>query len=273
MTNRVGVIGLGAMGVGMVKNLLKAGFTTRVFDIRDEPVRQLEALGAEPAGSPKEIAHSSDVVVVMVFSGAQVEQVILGENGVLEGMKKNGIIVVTSTVAPSLVRTIAEKAKGYGVGVVDAGVSGIPEVAEAGNLTIMAGGSRANFERCRPMLEAVGRDIFHLGEVGAGLLCKLVNNTIVSASMAAVTEALAVGVKSGIPLVKLLEVLQLSTGNSWTVSHWEAVMAMKKASQQGGGPLAIIDKDVGLFLDLARELALPVPCCAVLPEIDVCRQP
>lgn len=173
---KIGCIGLGNMGKPMAVNIAKAGFDLTVYDIRPEPLEELKRLGAKGARSPAEVGERCDIIELVVVNDAQVEDVTLGEGGVLAGAKPGSILVIHSTVHPHTCQQVAEQAKAKGVGVVDAAVSGGEEGSRAGTLTIMVGGGARLLEECRPVFEVVGQNIFHLGDVGMGEAGKLANH-------------------------------------------------------------------------------------------------
>ncbi|NIM05045.1 MAG: NAD(P)-binding domain-containing protein, partial [Armatimonadetes bacterium] len=185
---KLGFIGLGNMGKGMALNLVKAGYPLTVHDIRPEPVQELVKAGAKAAPSPRELAENSEVVITIVTSSPHVEQIMFGDNGVLAGMKKGGIIIDMSTIDPIVTRKVAEAAAGKGIDMLDAPVSGAPPKAADGTLSIMVGGKKEIFDQCKPILEVMGENIFHVGDVGMGEVVKLANNLIGSVCGLAVCE-------------------------------------------------------------------------------------
>jgi 2-hydroxy-3-oxopropionate reductase len=207
---KVGFIGLGKMGEGMVKNLLKAGFFTTVYDIRKEPLEKMERLGANVSGSPKEVALNSDVVISMVRDNSQTEQVLFGEKGVLKGMKR-GCIIIMSTISPDFANRYGPKLeKEVGVHLLDAPVSGGPMAADAGTLSIMVGGEESVFKQYLPIFRTMGKNIFYCGPSEAGCVAKLTNNLIYAATMAALSEAVALGLKEGLDVSTLLGIYKVS---------------------------------------------------------------
>ncbi len=260
MTTRVGFLGLGMMGKPMASNVVKGGFSTTVYDVSQEPVKDLVKLGAKASGSPEEVAKVSDVVIIMVRNDAQVEEVALGKKGVLQALSKGSTIIVMSTAAPSLVKKLARECGKKGVGFLDAPVTGVRKVAEGG-LTIFVGGDEKLLERHRPVLAKMGENIFHMGAVGSGEIAKLVNNAISIATGWATAEALGMAVKGGADLKKLMVALSAtnSSANSWSLQNWDGLMHMKKAFQPGVGAIALAGKDMALFLEAAKEVDQDVP--------------
>ena len=200
MDKKMGFIGLGAMGRPMAANILKAGFDLTVYDIRSEPMQELEKLGAKVTRSPQEVGEQCDIIETIVVNDAQVEEVILGKDGsgVLAGARPGSIIVIHSTVSPKTCQHIAALAKDKGVGVIDAPVSGAESGAQAGTLSIMVGGEAELLETCRPVLNVLGKTIFHLGAVGMGEMAKIVNNLMVIVNQQSTREGLRLARMAGI---------------------------------------------------------------------------
>jgi len=270
---KVGFIGLGDMGKPMAKRLLKAGIpVTSCYHIRREPLEEIVNLGATAVSSPEEVARASDVIISIVRDEAQTSEVLWGQEGVMNGVKPGTIILIMSTLSPSFCQKAASEAGKKGVGVLDAPVSGASPAAEAGTLTIMVGGQSQLLEECRPILEAMGKNIFHLGEIGMGQAAKLANNVIVLTGICVATEGLALGVKAGVDLDRMLEIIRVSSGNSWVIEHWELISILKKAYKPGG-TLDIMYKDLGLALDMARDLQVDLPISALATQLDVARLP
>ena len=270
---KVGFIGLGAMGKPMAKNLVKAGYETIVFDVRQEPMAELEQLGAEKAESPKELAIASEVVITMVRDDTETEAVMYNKSGVLEGAKSGSTIMITSTVTPSLCQRLAKDAAKTGVGVLDAPVSGAAAGAEAGTLTFMVGGDENAFRKVRPVLEAMGKNVFYFGSIGSGEVAKLANNIILMDHFFAATEGLAFAIKAGIKLDKILEMVKRSTGNSWVIEHWDVVTAMRQQRRAGGRAFDLIYKDARLALEYAKTIDMELPLLSTCLKLDICEFP
>ncbi|MBI2867814.1 MAG: NAD(P)-dependent oxidoreductase [Chloroflexi bacterium] len=270
---KVGFIGLGSMGKPMAKRLVAAGFPLTVCGhTRREPVEEMKMLGAKEVKTPKEVAQASEVIITMVRDDAQTEKVIRGEAGVMDGIKSGSAIIIMSTVSATLCQQIAGEASTKGVAVLDSPVSGGTPAAEAGTLTFMVGGSEGVLSDCRPVLEAMGKNIFHLGDLGMGQAAKLANNTIALANVFVATEGLSLGTRAGIKQERLLELIRVSTGNSWVIQHWELIASLKKAHRPGGS-LDMMYKDIALALDLAKELHVDLPLAALTMQLNVGRLP
>jgi len=266
----IGFIGLGEMGRPMAKNLIKAGFQLTVYDMRKEPMEELEKLGAKPAGSAKEVAAASEVIISMVRDTPSTEQVVFGKDGLWEGIREGSTIIITSTIDATYCQRIAVRAKEKGVHVLDAPVSGGKPGAEAGTLSIIVGGEKDVFERCLTIFNAMGRNFYYQGGIGMGEVTKIANNLILLVTIAVVSEAIALAVKSGIEQERFLEILKTSSGNSWTVQNWDSISANKKNYREGrGGAIEIAYKDLHLALNLADSLGIRVPLAALASQLDL----
>ena len=257
---KIGFIGLGIMGRPMARNLLKAGFELVFHARRTEVVAGMEAAGGKAAPSSKAVAETADIVITIVTADAQVREVILGPDGVLAGSRPGSLIVDMSTISPLTIREIAGEAAGRQVAVIDAPVSGGDTGAEAGTLTIIAGGQPEDVERCRPLFEAMGKQesIFHVGPLGAGQTVKLVNQVIGGVNMAMIAEGLCLGVKAGVDPEIMRQVISVSSGNSGLFEARVADFILANRFQPGF-MLDLMKKDVGLAVDLGKELDLPMP--------------
>ncbi|HET8913017.1 MAG TPA: NAD(P)-dependent oxidoreductase [Ktedonobacteraceae bacterium] len=258
---QIGFIGIGVMGRPMVLNLLKAEHQVSIFARHpDKPeVQEVIKAGAKLASSPRAIAMASDIVITMVPNSAQVEEVVAGPQGLLEGARKGLIIVDMSTIAPDTSRKMAKLAAEKGVGFLDAPVSGGSQGAVNGALTIMAGGEKAAFDKARPVLEAMGKkeNIFYVGESGAGEVIKLVNNMLCGIIAAGIAESFVLGVKAGADVDTMAKIIGVSSGASWQLSNQFPIRAFN-GSFQPGFMTDLLHKDLGLALDLAAENATPV---------------
>lgn len=264
---KIGVIGLGNMGRPMAVNLAKAGFDLTVYDLRPQPLEELRQLGAAVATSVAELAARCDIVGLVVVNDAQIEEVTLGEGGVLSAARPGTIVVIHSTVHPQTCRKLAERAREKGIGVLDAAVSGGDEGAKAATLTLMVGGEERLVEECRPVFEAVGRNIFHLGDVGMGQAGKLANNLIFFVNLLSASEGIRLGLAAGIQQEKLLELVKVSTGGSWIVENWEWFARMREAYTTGPSGLAeVAFKDLSLALSVGHDLKVPLPGAALTSQ-------
>ena len=258
--SNIGFVGLGIMGKPMAKNLLKAGFGITFYARRPEVVDEMKALGAEAVDSAMAVARATDIILTIVTADPEVREVILGENGVLEGASEGDLIVDMSTISPLTIREIAEHAGEKGVQVMDAPVSGGDTGAIAGTLTIIAGGRTEDFDRCQDIFKAMGKDenIFHVGDVGVGQTVKIVNQLIGGISMAAISEALALGIKAGADPDVMRQVVGVSSGNS-TLFQARVADFLLKDSFEPGFLLDLMKKDMGIAVDLGKALDVPLP--------------
>lgn len=271
MPPKIGFIGLGEMGKGMAKNLVTRGYDLTVYDVRQVLVKELEQLGAKGASSIEELAAATEVIFSMVRDDAQTQEVMWGKDGVLDVIHKGSAIILTSTVSPSLCQNLAKDAGKKEVGVLDSPVSGAKARAEAGTLTLMVGGEPSLFEKMKPILQAVGTNIFYLGDFGMGQVGKMANNMILFGSMAATTEGFAFAVKAGIPLRTVIEFVKVSTGNTWVAQNWEVFATLKK-DHSPTATLNTMYKDLNLALAYAKELNIDLPLCSKMGQIDLWRQ-
>ncbi len=262
---QVGFIGIGVMGRSMTLNLLKAGHEVTVFARHPDkaPVQEVLHAGAKLAPSARAVAIASEAVITMVPNSAQVEEVVTGPQGILEGARKGLVIIDMSTIAPATSRKLAEIAADKGVHFLDAPVSGGSQGAEKGTLTIMVGGEQSAFEHIRPVLEAMGKKegIIYVGPSGTGEIVKLINNMLAGTIAAATAEALVLGVKAGADLDTMTKIIGMSTGASWQLSNQFPLRALN-GNFQPGFMTDLLHKDLGLALDLAAENQTPIAMTA-----------
>jgi len=209
---RVGFIGLGRMGFPMARNLIKAGHSVVAHNRSRGPVDQLAALGAVPATTPAEVARSVEILVSCVLTPEQVEDIYLGPEGALRGARAGQVYIDTSTIYPMTSRKIGEALRAREVAFIDAPISGGPQGAENGTLSVMVGADAAALEKARPVLEVFGKNIFHMGPIGAGCSTKICNQMLTGTAHVLVAEAMVLGTKLGLDPQKLLDVLHVSSG-------------------------------------------------------------
>lgn len=264
----IGFVGLGTMGLPMAKNAVAAGFSVRGFDVRAEPRDALVAAGGEAAADLNEVADNCRVVSVVVETAAQVEEVLAGPDGLFEGLAADGgIVLIHSTVHPETPATLAEAAPA-GVTVLNAPVSGMRTRAETANLSFMVGGPEEAVGACRPLFEAMGTSVHHVGDVGSGEVVKLANNLVSISNMMTTAEGIALGTEWGVDRDTLLDVMADSSAESFVLDHWEFLVEGWGDVQPGGydGVADICAKDLDTALDLARTLDLDVPGTAVASQ-------
>jgi 3-hydroxyisobutyrate dehydrogenase-like beta-hydroxyacid dehydrogenase len=263
----IGFIGLGIMGSRQAANLRRAGFDLTVYNrTRSTAEQWAQEHDAHVAGSPREVAERSDVVISMVVDGDQVEEVLLGEpDGAIHGARDNALFVDMSTIAPTRTRAIGARLAERGVAFVDAPVTGSAPKAADGTLTIMAGGEEADFERARPLLEAMGKLVLHVGPLGHGEMVKLINNAVAAVNCVVVGQALLVGRRTGVDVEKLVEVMGAGSGGSTMLSLKAGPMLEHDFS-----PLFKLEhmlKDVRLCLDEGQAAGVPFPAAAAAREL------
>ncbi len=256
MAEQVGFIGLGIMGRGMANNLLKAGFKVRVWNRTASRADALVEAGAELGSSPADVAAQSDIIVTCVSDTPDVEQVILGEDGVIHGAKSGALVVDCSTISPQVTKDIAAKLAEKGVHMLDAPISGGSEGAAKGTLSIMIGGEEAQFQRALPVFQAMGKTITHIGTIGSGQTVKLVNQVLVVGNCLAMCEALLLAQAGGVDLQKTYEAISQGAAGSWMFSN-RGPQIMNR-DWRPGFTVALQQKDLRLVLDAADELGVPL---------------
>ena len=259
---KVGFIGLGGIGKPMAINIAKSGFDLTVTDLREQPLNELAHYGARVAASAKEVSEISDLVLASLPSDLVSEEVALGSNGVLAGAKSGDIYVELSTISPGLVHTIAKKASDKGVAVLDAPVSGGLDQRLDGTLSIMVGGEAKTLSKAMPVFKTFGDKIFHAGGSGAGASVKLVNNMLAGINMVATMEALVLGVKAGLSVATLKEVIGASSGANKVFEGLVDKIYLHSAEPSHGQTanqgLHTIGKDVRLANEMAQNLSVPL---------------
>lgn len=229
---KIGFIGLGIMGKPMAKNLLKAGYKLVVYDINKQPVKELVEAGAEEGLSSKDVAERTDIIITMLPNSPHVKEVILGENGVLEGARQGQIIVDMSSIAPLVSMEVAAKAKEKGVEMLDAPVSGGEPKAIDGTLSIMVGGSQEVFDKVKDILLCMGSSAVLVGDIGSGNITKLANQIIVALNIAAMSEAFVLATKAGVDPERVYQAIRGGLAGS-TVLDAKAPMVMERNFKPG----------------------------------------
>jgi 3-hydroxyisobutyrate dehydrogenase-like beta-hydroxyacid dehydrogenase len=257
MKPAVGLIGLGLMGKPMGRNWLKAGFPLTVWNRTRSRADDLLSAGAKWADSPRALAAASDVVVTIVSDPPAVEEILWGTNGVIEGLRRGGVLVDSSTVSPDLARRAAASCEQRGIEFLDAPVTGGTWGAEAGELLFMIGGKKETLERIEPVLQAVGKKFFLLGPNGAGQTVKLAMNMILALEVEAFSESLALVTGAGVDGQKLVEVLQSSMARSGVLDV--KIPLIMKREFKPSFPLRLMHKDMRLALELAKSSGVAMP--------------
>ncbi|KER82375.1 3-hydroxyisobutyrate dehydrogenase [Xanthomonas arboricola] len=262
--SKIAFIGLGNMGGPMAANLSKAGHQLRVFDLVPAALDAAVAAGAHAASSAHDTLADAEIVISMLPASRHVEEVYLGEAGILAQIPEGALVIDCSTIAPASARKLAAEAQARGLAVLDAPVSGGTAGAVAGSLTFIVGGAAQLLERARPVLQAMGKNIFHVGDNGAGQVAKLCNNMALGVIMAATGEALALGVAQGLDPAVLSQMMAVSTGRSWATevcNPWPGVLPNAPASRgySGGFGNDLMLKDLGLVAESAVQAGVSIP--------------
>lgn len=266
INKKIGFIGLGNMGNPMAKNLLKAGYSLTVYDLVEAAVNDVVKSGAIKADTPKSVAETSDVVILSLPTSKIIESVVLGEDGVLEGLKKGNILIDMSSAEPSSTRKMCEILKEQGVDMLDAAISGGPTGAAVGQLSIMVGGATEVFAKYKPILDVLGNNVYHVGEVGAGHTLKAVNNLLYGAIFVATCESIVLGVKAGIDAKILLDVISTSAGRNFAVDVKFKGNVLNRDFNPGFSA-DLLNKDMGIALNMAKEMNYPVSLCSYAKDI------
>ena len=262
--SKIAFIGLGNMGAPMALNLIKAGHEVAVFDLVAPAMDPVVKAGARGAKSATDAASGAQVVISMLPASQHVESLYLGEEGLLTRIADGALVIDCSTIAPQSARKVALAAAARGLDMVDAPVSGGTGGAVAGTLTFIVGGEPAVFERARPVLEQMGKNIFHAGASGAGQVAKIANNMMLGIQMAGAAEALALGVANGLDPVVLSDIISKSSGRNWAFElyhPWPGVLESAPAARgyAGGFGVDLMLKDLGLAAEAAMGSRAVVP--------------
>ncbi len=261
----IGFIGLGIMGRPMAENLREEGYELVVYNRTEEKADDFVQGGGEKASSPREVAERSDVVITMLPDSPQVEELVLGEDGVAAGVSEGKLYIDMSSIAPAISRKVHEALEEKGVEAVDAPVSGGQPAAESGELAIMVGGSDDAVERARPILEAMGKAVTHIGPPGAGQVAKAANQVVVALTIQAVSEALTLARKSGVDAAKVREALLGGLAQSKILEmHGERML---EHEFDPGFKLSLHRKDLAIALQAAREEGVPLLATAQVAEV------
>jgi 2-hydroxy-3-oxopropionate reductase len=265
MAEKVGFIGLGIMGKPMAKNLMQAGYELAVHNRSPEKTQELAREGATAAESPREVAGQSDIIITMLPDSPDVREILIGEGGVLEGIEEGALVVDMSTISPVVTEELAAAIGEKGASMLDAPVSGGDVGAIEGTLSIMVGGSEANFERAKPLFEVMGKTVTHVGPTGAGQVTKACNQIVGALTIEAVSEALVLGSKGGVAPEKILDVL--SGGLAYN-----KIMEVKREKLlshafEPGFRAELHHKDLGIALAAGREYGVALPVTAIVDQM------
>ncbi len=265
---RIAFIGLGHMGLPMARNLLKAGYTVQAFDLVQSAIDQLADEGAQPAASALDATHNAEAVISMLPASRHVEDLYLGESGLLAQLPAGTLILECSTIAPESARRVHQAAAQRGIDLLDAPVSGGTAGAAAGTLTFMIGGQAEALDKARPILTAMGKNLFHAGGDGAGQIAKVCNNLVLAVQMIGTAEAMALGVANGLDPKALAEIMRQSSGGNWVLERynpWPGVQENTPASKgySGGFMAELMAKDLGLAQETAQHSGNSTPLGAL----------
>jgi 2-hydroxy-3-oxopropionate reductase len=262
---KVGFIGLGVMGKPMARNLLRAGYPLVAHNRSRGSVEELSAEGAKPALSPAEVAAQVEVVITCLPDSPDVELVALGTEGIIEGIREGSIYVDMSTISPVTTKRVADALAEKGAQMLDAPISGGEEGAINGTLSIMVGGPMVAFERCRPLFEAMGRKVTHVGDTGAGQVVKACNQIVVGMTLTAVAEALVLGSKAGVEPEKIVEAISGGAARCWALEQRAPWMIRHRFDP--GFKAAYHYKDLGIAMDTARAFEVSLPASGLVYQL------
>lgn len=262
---KLGFIGVGIMGKPMAKNLIDVGYELIAYDINEQPLSEIVDYGAERGTSPKDIAKKSDIIITMLPNSPDVKKVVLGENGVIEGVREGQILIDMSSIAPLVSQEVAEELERKGVEMLDAPVSGGQEKAEAGTLAIMVGGRKEVFEECKEILDVMGGGVTLVGSIGAGQTTKLANQIIVAINIAAVAEALTMGKKAGVDPEAIFNAIRGGLAASQCLE--DKAPRMFEGRYDPGFRIKLHVKDLTNVLETSRELHTAMPLTSQVMEM------
>ena len=266
MTMRVGFVGLGTMGGAMAANAARAGFEVTAWNRTPGRAVELADLGVSMADNPSAVAAASEIVITMVSDTPDVESVLFGPDGVLNGAGEGSLVVDMSTISPSATRDFAERLAAQQVAMLDAPVSGGSEGARKGTLSIFVGGEAAELERARPVLQSLGTTITHVGPIGAGQAVKAVNQVILAGTYLGVAEGVVLALKSGLDVEQVIAALSGGAAQSWVLTNRSG--RMLENDYPLGFKVALHRKDLGIALSMARELGASLPVSELCEAIE-----
>lgn len=265
MAQTIGFIGLGIMGKPMARNLIKAGYPLVVYNRTASKAAELVEMGARQVESPGEVGAGADVVITIVSDSPEVESVVLGDNGVIEGIAEGGVVVDMSSISPITTQRIAAELKGRGVAMLDAPVSGGEIGAIQGTLSIMVGGEESVFSRVKPILEIMGKSVVRVGEVGAGGFAKLSNQIIVAGVLQAVSEAMVLAKKAGVDIQLVYEAIRGGMAGGRTLDM--KIPAFVEGKFEPGFKMDLHIKDVKNALLAGKALGVALPSTGLVHEL------
>ena len=262
----VGVIGLGAMGMGVALSLVREGFEVHAFDLRPEAVQKVVDAGGHRAESLAALGKQVDVLITVVVNAEQTEAVLFGENGAAAHLKPGSVVIASATVSPEFAKALGKRLEDAGLLMIDGPISGGAAKAASGEMTIMSSGSPAAYAKCQPVLEAIAGKIYRLGdEVGPGSVVKMVNQLLAGVHIAAAGEAMALAIRAGADPAQVYEVITNSAGNSWMFQN--RVPHILAADYTPLSAVNIFIKDLGIVLDYAKKNVFPLPLSATAHQM------
>lgn len=263
---KVAFVGLGTMGEPMASNIMKAGHDLIIHNRTGNKEQQLAAHGAERAASPREAAAKAEVIIMSLSDTPDVEEVVLGDNGIIHGARPGAVVVDMSTISPDATRKIAQVLGAKGIKMIDAPVSGGSEGAKQGTLAIMLGGEPEDVESVMPVLKCMGTRITHVGPIGAGQLTKAINQTIIAGVYLSVAEGMVLGLKAGLDMEKVVEAIGEGAAGSWVLTHRSRNMINNNYPL--GFRVRLHQKDLRIALETARRLGVTLPVAALVDQIE-----
>ena len=262
----VGVVGLGAMGMGVAMSLLREGFEVHACDVRPELVRKVVDAGGVGAESPAALAPRIEVLIVVVLNAEQTESVLFGENGAAPLMRPGSVVIACSTVSPEFAKVLDKRLADAGLLMLDAPISGGAAKALSGEMTVMSSGSPAVYAKCEDVLDAIAGQVYRLGnEAGAGSVTKMINQVLAGIHVAAAGEAMALAIRAGADPEKIYEVITHSAGNSWMFQN--RVPHILAGDYSPLSQVNIFIKDLGIVLDYAKKAVFPLPLAAAAHQM------
>lgn len=263
---RIGVVGLGSMGMGVARSLLRGGFETHICDVRADVVQQLEAEGAKGHADPRALAPQVDALIVLVVNAEQVETVLFGTAGAVAALRPGSIVIVSTTVSPAFAEALGQRLAAAGLRMIDAPVSGGAAKAATGEMSVMGSGADDAFADCADVFDAIATKVYRLGDrPGPGSTVKMVNQLLAGVHIAAAAEAMALGLRAGADPETLYEVICASAGGSWMFQN--RVPHILKGDYTPLSAVNIFVKDLGIVLDYARKSVFPLPLSAAAHQM------
>ena len=265
MSKKIGFIGLGIMGKPMARNLMKAGYSLVVYNRTASKVQELVHAGAQETGSPKEVAENSHIIITMVSDSPEVEEVILGPKGVIEGLKAGSVVIDMSSISPVVTQSIAVELSKKGATMLDAPVSGGETGAINGTLSIMVGGDKEVFNEVKPVLEKMGKSVVRVGRIGAGGFTKLSNQIIVAAALQAISEALVLAQKAGVDIQLVYEAIRGGMAGGRTLDM--KIPTLIQRNFEPGFKMDLHIKDLKNALLAGKSLGVALPSTGLIHEL------